>query len=381
MFSAKAIKVNKVETDGYEFETPTFDSKKVEVDFSAPEIDRDVEYVELNPKAFTTDTNEIKESLDSVTSEIKSGIELNATFHGLPLGNGVYVGYEDNVPAYKRLDPETGLYHNISIFDEENCNNGQYGADQGVFENDFDRLIRDPIIWNEMQKYYPVDSFSSRDEAMEFYERYFTLITHVGCGYAVGVNTIFKEYEGREKEFEETFGYPMYRVGVKGNVDFNYEYLFLEYYNYCWAGKYSLEEMERGMEITNNIQDFFRTDAISTAADISNLDDFLRDEYNINCTAEMDWHNRFTIYSNDDSINNFLREEYSNNDYITYSGANYDLYTMDGELYYEHGGPHYMLITGFTDDGRPIVTSWGQEFILDVKGDKNGTYRTSKINF
>ena len=40
-----------------------------------------------------------------------------------------------------------------------------------------------------------------------------------------------------------------------------------------------------------------------------------------------------------------------------------------------------MLITGFTDDGRPIVTSWGQEFILDVKGDKNGTYRTSKINF
>ena len=34
-------------------------------------------------------------------------------------------------------------------------------------------LLKDPLIWEEMQKYFPVSDFSSEDVARDFYELYF----------------------------------------------------------------------------------------------------------------------------------------------------------------------------------------------------------------
>ena len=286
----------------------------------------------------------------------------------------------DGSSSYYRID-KNGKKRPISIYDEENESFGQFGADQMAFEDDFAELIRDKDIYKEMQKYYPEESFASKDEAMEFYERYFSVITNVGCGYAAATNVVFKEYEGREKEFEDTFGFSMYTVDDDGYVDFNYELFMLKYYNYCYAGKYPLEEMEKGIEIGNPLEDFFTTDAKSTTADVHNLDEFLKDEYDLDMSAEQDWFNRFTIFGSDDDIDSNTKNHSDSNDYIIYGGDNWDLYDMNGTKIEESGGGHYMTIVDYTSDGKPIVTSWGRKYILDIKGEKNGMYRLDYINF
>ena len=65
----------------------------------------------------------------------------------------------NNVPIYKRVDSDTGEYENISIFDEENLKSHQYGASQRVFRNNSDELVKDPLIWEEMQTVKPVETF------------------------------------------------------------------------------------------------------------------------------------------------------------------------------------------------------------------------------
>ena len=305
----------------------------------------------------------------------------NRTVAGIRFtNNNIYIDLSDpNNVSYKRYDPETDTYNNISIYDEENIDSWQYGADQGRFDK-YEDIINDPYMWEQLQKYYPIESFKSEAEAMDFYERYCAVIGHSGCGYAAAANIVFQQYEGREKEFEETFGYPMYTV-KNGEIDYNYEYFMLDYYNHEYGGKYSIEELEKGMAIGNNVEDFFRTDAKSSTADLKDLDDYLSEEYNIDCSAKEDWHNNFTLFESDAGINNNLQNQTNNNDYVVYAGDNYDLYNMDGSLDRTGGGAHYMVITGFTDDGRPIVSSWGGQYILDVKGEANGTYRIDRINF
>ena len=151
-------------------------------------------------------------------------------------------------PTYKRLNWETGEYHTISIFDYENINSHQYGASQKVFADHFRQLIKDPIIWDEMQKYYPVKDFDSKDEAMFFYEKYFYLIYDCGCGYAAAANFVFSMFEGREEEFYDTFGYPMYKI--ENNVlDFNYEIFMLKFFNYSVLERYKLgNKVKKSME-------------------------------------------------------------------------------------------------------------------------------------
>ena len=114
---------------------------------------------------------------------------------------------------------------------------------------------------------------------------------------------------------------------------------------------------------------------------MENLDDYLSEKYNIECNSEIDPTNSLTIFEGDKGINSKLQNQTNNNDYVTYGGYNYDLYNMDGSLDRTGGGSHYMLITGYTDDGRPIVSSWGRQFILDVKGEDSGIYRLYRVNF
>ena len=65
-----------------------------------------------------------------------------------PLGNNIYKN-ENN--QFFRLDNLTGKYKNISIFDDENIKSKQYGANQRVFDTNFEKLIVDPLIWEELQ--------------------------------------------------------------------------------------------------------------------------------------------------------------------------------------------------------------------------------------
>lgn len=137
----------------------------------------------------------------------------------------------NNVPIYKRVDSDTGEYENISIFDEENLKSHQYGASQRVFRNNSDELVKDPLIWEEMQTVKPVETFECIEDAEFWYKKYFDVIYECGCGYAVAADYVFHYFEGREAEFYKTFGYPMY-IYKDGKLDFNYELFMLKFFNF-----------------------------------------------------------------------------------------------------------------------------------------------------
>ena len=120
-----------------------------------------------------------------------------------------------------------------SIFSPENSEIRQYGGNQNDFDYKFEELIVDERIWGEIQSVYPVEDFESREEALYFYSRYLQLIADVGCGYVAVANSIFLFFEGREKDFLDTFGFEMYEVREDGRIDYNYELLILKYFNYC----------------------------------------------------------------------------------------------------------------------------------------------------
>lgn len=306
--------------------------------------------------------------------------------------------YEDHTAEkkvkYMRYDPITGEYKNISIFDKENSEISQFGADQSSFA-DFQNLINEKVIWDKLQEVYPVSSFESEEKAMEFYERYFNVIYKTGCGYAAVANVIFKRYEGREEEFEKKFGFPMYSVN-NGQINFNYEYIMLDHFNYEFANKYTIDQMEKGIDVNNNIEDFFRDDAKSTSIDYGNIDDFLKDKYDISIDLNNDFLNKFPnissdtdylmkqYYPNYDATNADIRSNVYENDYVIYGGNGYDLKTLDGKVVSEAGGGHAMLIVGETEKGEILVSSWGKEYIMIPKGEKSwalDSYRLYRINF
>ena len=43
---------------------------------------------------------------------------------------------------------------------------------------------------------------------------------------------MFQEFDGKEKEFEETFGYPMYTIDEEGAIHYNYYVFILEFFNF-----------------------------------------------------------------------------------------------------------------------------------------------------
>lgn len=324
--------------------------------------------------------------------------------------NHLFADYTDpNNIKYKRWNPKSHTFSSISIFDNENLelNTSQYGASQLDFRYNFDNLIEDPLIWEEMQKYYPIDSFESEDTAMEFYEEYFKAISKSGCGYVADVDLVFKSYEGKEKEFEETFGYPMYTVSENGNIDFNYELFALGHFNYnnhldgrevligssldTYDNMYNeckklydsfyntspLRVISRAIieskynklkkELDNYYSDYKYPFAESGEnGKVGHLDEYLK-------TFGID--TSFSHIESNKNLNNIINVE---NGIVSSYG--FDLLNMDGSYYAEHGEGHFMYITGMTEDGNLIVSSWGKKFILKLDNSTYVNFDFFKIN-
>ena len=51
------------------------------------------------------------------------------------------------------------------IFNKNNIATKQYGGNQFDFEGKYSSLIQDSLIYEELQKYYPIEKFNSYEEA------------------------------------------------------------------------------------------------------------------------------------------------------------------------------------------------------------------------
>ena len=302
----------------------------------------------------------------------------------------------NNNIEYKRYNPETKEYHNISIFDDENLDSFQYGSNQRDFKKNFDSLISDPLIWEEMQSYFPEEKFESHEEAMFFYEKYFELIFDSGCGYAAACNFVFHMFEGREKEFQECFGYPMYTVNKKGYVDFNYEIFILKFFNasilkyqglsekvwnsmmkdiyklrldnFFSTSGYQRKKPKNYFELTKEEQDEWdRLDAINSEKFHEYFQDWVNSSnkyYNFGVSLDASFGYLYIylrehgIFIDSQIINQ--AKDYDVDDIIAcddfeLSNDNESLYDVD---------LHYVYVTDVTN-GTITVSSWGRKYVFD----------------
>lgn len=148
----------------------------------------------------------------------------------------IKISYSPNGEAYD-ISYSTKNEQPISIFGDYNKANGQYGGNQCVFRDYNAELLEDPIIRKMLEDTFP----GASDED---YSNYLYALCSVGCGYTALINMVFQRFEGKENEFEEKFGFPMYKIGDNG-LDFNYEYLILALFNHTWGEKtnYSIQEL------------------------------------------------------------------------------------------------------------------------------------------
>lgn len=156
----------------------------------------------------------------------------------------------------------------------------------------------------------------------------FDEMNHEGCNYMAWVNTIFAQYNGREEEFEEDFGFPMYDENSFPNWDF----IMIDFY--CSEGK--IDGMTKK-------------------------------------TSETRWENylhkkgiKVDVVNIDVSIDTF--EELSQKGEIVVAISPLRLRNKDGKLVDTRDGGHAMVITGIeiiNEKKMYKVSSWGSVYYID----------------
>ena len=291
---------------------------------------------------------------------------------------------------------------NISIFDDENISSKQYGASQRVFRHKFDELINDPLIWEEMQKYYPQENYECLDDALYIYEKYFDNIYQCGCGYAAAADYVFHMFEGKELEFYEKFGFPMYTY-KDGKLDYNYELFMLKFFLFK-----NYDMTDGNDEVMNHLQrDFYEYKALKLAEDRSyrnqfpsNVLDWTDEDYDRYDKIEAERNAKFKEYKEKKAkavkgnynsgitlngafgylyiflanhgvkINTKYEEnikKYSANDII--AADNFYLYRLgdSGEIDEEKDVDLHYIYVVEVDGNDIIVSSWGQKYQFENK--------------
>jgi hypothetical protein len=241
---------------------------------------------------------------------------------------------------------------------------GAYGGNQGAPADNFMDYA------NIVRKYYP-------DMTDADVEKYLKKLNNEGCGYVAIVNTAFVNYEGREDDFKKTFGFEMYDE----NGEPNYNELLVDFY--CDQDNHNKKSFL-----------FWSWDTVDKKEDwdwkdLDNDGVETYDEYGFGTWPEQREY-RWEQYCKDKGVEvNVINnvdvaqsnyEELSKNGMILISTANFYMYDENGVRTSTEIGSHCMTLTGFTEDGKYIVSSWGQKYTIDpadIDYSKEGTY----INF
>lgn len=165
-----------------------------------------------------------------------------------------------------------------------------------------------------------------------------------GCGYSVITNWICEEYANDPDAFEDKYGYPLY-INIRNHESFNYAVLSVDAF------------------LENNI-DVLRDCDSST--DVSIHPDEMATEY-----SAIGGNHEFDVTMRDISVETY--QEHMDNGY---AGACIAAYRFELKPYGSNESDanyvasqttedgHWMTITGVSENGNFIVSSWGQEWEL-----------------
>lgn len=286
-------------------------------------------------------------------------------------------------------DGESGL------FDDE----GGYGGDQGEPARDkagwrflFWRFGEDNDLIDFVRSYDQYKDYSKHDVA-KLYDQ----INEEGCGYVAAVNSIFLAYEGHEDAFLRDFGFPMYDK----DGEFNYNRLLIDFYA-STDNKYFLDQPDGSTALVNDIllsykgnetafweiyhvglykdddpeSGCWNPEAMQKVLDRYKGRDVV--EYEYEGTTSYSLNNRINQYLDDkgiayknttmqtddpltgDQVKDYLNDGKSVNIGI----GDFNLYDENGKVRQADVGGHWMTITGVTEDGNYIVSSWGEKYYI-----------------
>ena len=288
-----------------------------------------------------TDSSQINDTLGS------SG-EISGNIFG-----GFFSSMWEWIKNFFKDDKKVPIYEVDSIvFDDDGSYGGDQGAAKNLKKNSEERKEIEEIVKRNM-----ADCDMPND--MNF-SKYLQKMNNEGCGYVALVNTIFVYYQGREQDFEKTFGYSMYNQ--KG--DLNYNLLIADIYSstdnrengrYNKYGDYNRKEdgSRKDYDPWND-----NTGNGSNANKMQDcLDIFLSDK-GFKSKVNHIWTGTMTASK--------LKDYTMKGESVLLSYSNGNIYELNGKLH-QHIGSHRMVITGITEDGKYIVSSWGEKFIIDPK--------------
>lgn len=247
-------------------------------------------------------------------------------------------GMEESVRHYQRTEKIIIDYfgshakgENI-VFDDR----GRYGGDQGYPANIDKTDEKYDEIAEIIRRYYP--DYSDKD-----IENYLDKLNSEGCGYVALINTIFNQYAGRTDDFERTFGFPMYdRDG-----DLNFDLMLVDFY-----AAMDNHHPVLGMDVIFEAEDSSSTEGYGTTVDTR---EYRWEKYLQDRGVNVDVHKVYVTVENFKAL--------SRNGEIIIGINPVILYDEDGKRLYANGG-HAMTVTGVTEDGRFVVSSWGKKYYI-----------------
>ena len=158
-----------------------------------------------------------------------------------------------------------------------------------------------------------------------------------GCGFITMVNIIADYYKNNPTLFEQTYGFPLYDVTENGERVINYDLLLVDIY------------------LRNNTGGLH-----NLSVDTDAYEDVLARSF-VNQNVSVD------LCPKDMSIETYRAAmESGNYQYASIAVSKYKLepYGINPEKAYKSNGGHLMTITGISENGNFIVSSWGFEWEL-----------------
>lgn len=282
--------------------------------------------------------------------------------------NGIHGAVDDATVSKIKEIMDNYTTHGVLGSSDE----GRYGGDQGSPQN-ASRAEKDEY-YKIFRRHHPDVKLSDKD-----FDKYLRKLNSEGCGYVSMVNMIFLHFAGRPEEFEKTFGFPM--MDKNGNYNFNYLLvdIYAEMDNYDESGKYNKYNDYDGL-FKDGIWFLYDPYKDTTGSGTSPE---VRETYIERYMSEHGLHcdNVVNVPVTPQNYQDYINEGKQ----VTVSYRHGNIYT-DPECTNPHylNGGHSMLITGVTDDGKFIVSSWGEMYYLDpdeVLNDKTGiSFQTTEIN-
>ncbi len=212
---------------------------------------------------------------------------------------------------------------------------GMYGSDQGAMVDKLNNkgTPNAKKIYNDLKQYYPNITYK---EAV----KYMDTLNHHGCTFAAMANTILSEYSGRDEEFEKKFGFPL----KDKNGNYNYDRMILDIYDTTYKnGKHNYKDKY------GNTPSVHR----STKEILEIEKEYLTEKGVKMGKARTDA--KITV-------DNF--EEYSKKGQVVLDIHDVVIYKDDHR---QRCGGHAVVVTGVTEDGLFVVSSWGEKYYLDPK--------------